>query len=226
MAMLAYCVTEAAGRLNVPGSCFASRQVSVIEHCGLQCLVAALASADTGAGLAAREEALAFHAVLQDVLRQRALIPFRFPTVFGDEDEVRDHLKKNGKKYRDGLMVVSNAVQMEVQISFLNSAADSKVPHDRDEKPSGTAYLQSRLVAQKRLEEQAIAIHEAVAPLIRDWRQRNSAQSVRTFALVDRDILSEFEQAITALKVPEKFKMRASGPWPATEFLESKAPKV
>lgn len=225
MAMLAYCVTEA-GPLEVSARGFAGRQITVIEHCGLQCPVAALASVETGAGLAAREEALAFHAALQEILRQRALVPFRFPTVFGDEGEVRDHLQENEKKYRDALTRVSNAVQMEVQISWLKSDAETKMQHERDKKPSGTEYLQSRLVAQKSLEEQAVAIHDAVAPLIKDWRERISAQSVRTFALVGTEALSEFEQALAALKVPEKFKIKASGPWPATEFLESETPKV
>ncbi|MEY2412784.1 MAG: hypothetical protein QOD84_1390 [Acidobacteriaceae bacterium] len=223
--MLAYCVTEA-GPLEILAKGFAGRQITVIEHCGLQCPVATLASVEVGAGLAAREEVLAFHAALQGILRQRALIPFRFPTVFGAGGEVCDHLKENERKYHDALARVRNAVQMEVQISFLSSDADSKLHREGDEKRSGTAYLQSRLISQKSLEEQAVAIHDAVAPLVKDWRERISAQSVRAFALVDTEVLSEFEQALAALKVPEKFAIKASGPWPATEFLESKAPKA
>jgi hypothetical protein len=225
MAMLAYCVTEA-GPLEILPKGFAGREITVIEHSALQCPVATLASVEVGAGLAAREEALAFHAALQGILRQRALIPFRFPTVFGAEGEVRDHLKENEKKYHDALARVRNAVQMEVQISFLSPDADSKLRRERDEKRSGTAYLQSRLIAQKSLEEQAVAIHDAVAPLVKDWRERISAQSVRAFALVGTEVLSEFERALADLKVPEKFKIKASGPWPATEFIESKAPKA
>jgi hypothetical protein len=55
---------------------------------------------------------------------------------------------------------------------------------------------------------------------LQDWRQRPSKDGVRVFALIDRNQVTNFRSMMRNTPVPLNFSVRASGPWPVSEFIE------
>ncbi|PYX36233.1 MAG: hypothetical protein DMG75_11265 [Acidobacteria bacterium] len=85
MPVLAYCVTTAEVALKVAQTGVAGMTVESVDESGLRCFVSRRESELPMSSLATREEALAFHSVLQELFRQTTIIPFRFPTLLADE---------------------------------------------------------------------------------------------------------------------------------------------
>lgn len=227
MPVLAYCITEAAESIQILQKGVAGKQLNSILHRGLNSLVAYLEKGEAGPNLAAREEALAFHGVLQEILGQATVIPFRFPTFFEDQTSVRLHLEENNEQYHEALSRLHNKIQMEVHITLRDEIEKVLEPGTQIEGKahlSGAQYLRSRQQAQQQLVGAADKIREAVKVHIKDWRLRSSAREVRAFALVERESLREFRRALAEATIGAEFEARASGPWPATEFLEIALP--
>ncbi|GAC1436882.1 MAG: hypothetical protein NVS1B11_21290 [Terriglobales bacterium] len=224
MPVLAYCITEAAEPIQILQNGVAGRQINSILHRGLKCSVAHLEEREAGPNLASREEALAFHRVLQEILGQTTVIPFRFPTFFENQNAVSSHLNDNNEQYHEALSRLHGKIQMEVHITLRDATGARQVPLDGQAQLSGTEYLRARQQAQQKLVRSADKIREAVEVHMKDWRLRSSAREIRAFALVERKSLEEFRRALARATIGAEFEARASGPWPATEFLEMALP--
>jgi gas vesicle protein GvpL/GvpF len=211
MPVLAYCITESAIPIEVPGVGVGGMAVETLEHSGLRCFVSRSSSSDTMLGPPAREAALAFHRVLQEIFRQGAIIPFRFPTVLADEAEMARHLHEHAAEYHEALGRLRDLVQMEIHLG-LGSSKQSL----RD---TGTEYLRSRQAQQSVLESTAGQFQQAGKSWISGWRQQASPHHIRCYALVSRGSVAEFERALVTVQVPSSVSARVSGPWPATEFV-------
>ena len=115
MPVLAYCVTTAEVALKVAQTGVAGMTVESVDESGLRCFVSRRESELPMSSLATREEALAFHSVLQELFRQTTIIPFRFPTLLADE-ALSAHLREHAGQYRDTLARLKNMVQMEIHL--------------------------------------------------------------------------------------------------------------
>ncbi|PYX60442.1 MAG: hypothetical protein DMG73_06255 [Acidobacteria bacterium] len=213
MPVLAYCVTTAEVALKVAQTGVAGMTVESVDESGLRCFVSRRESELPMSSLATREEALAFHSVLQELFRQTTIIPFRFPTLLADE-ALSAHLREHAGQYRDTLARLKNMVQMEIHLGF--GVAES--PESLN--VSGTQYLRRRQGQRRELEELAERFREAGA--IRSWRKRDSARGVRCFALVQREGIADFQRQAAGVTVGSEIGVRVTGPWPPTEFLKEK----
>ena len=187
--------------------------VESVEDSGLRCFVSRSPSSDTMLGPPAREAALAFHRVLQEIFRQTAILPFRFPTLLSDETELTGHLNQNAAKYHEALGRLRDVVQMEIRL-MMESPGQST-----PDKQTGTEYLKARQAKQVALEELAGRFQETGRSWIHGWRQQVSAHHIRCYVLVNRSAIAEFESALVSVEVPAGVSARISGPWPATEFV-------
>ncbi len=159
-----------------------------------------------------RSQALEFHAVIRDIFRQVAVVPFRFPTLLESEEELKQHLRAQQGKYREFLERTRGLVQMEARLAMAERAA----------KPgSGREYLVRRQQAARALEAEAARIADAVHGLVQEWKKRSQGEGLRCYALVPRSAIEEFRRRVGKLSGPGHVKMTVSGPWPATEFLDA-----
>src|SRR5438445_759612 len=147
MPALAYCITESEGPLEVPLTGVGGMAVESLEQSGLRCFVSRNPSSDPMLGPPAREAALAFHRVLQEIFRQTAIIPFRFPTVLSDEAELSGHLNEHAAKYHEALGRLHDMVQMEIHLAWEGSQQSAP------DKPTGAEYLKARQAEQAGLEK-------------------------------------------------------------------------
>jgi hypothetical protein len=155
--------------------------------------------------------ALEFHRVLSEIFKFTAVIPFRFPTIFDDEGQLIERLRERASEYTALLDKFGELVQMEIRIT----SPDLKKPAQ-----SGTQYLKVRQTATAMIEKFATELRAALSGLLQDWRQRPSKDGVRVFALMDRNQVTNFRTMMRNTPVPSELSVRASGPWPVSEFIE------
>ena len=85
---------------------------------------------------------------------------------------------------------------------------------------SGTEYLLERQRRQRALADFGAELGTAVVSVVGEWRQRSIKSGLRCFALVERNRIPEFKERMRSISVPAGLKVRVSGPWPVTEFLD------
>ncbi len=214
MPVLAYCITEPGIEIDAAPKGVAGAQVESFTDSGLRCFVSALDKPEALTGQPARQVAMEFYRVLQEIFRQATVIPFRFPTVVTANSELQAHLDEHAEEYKNALERLREMVQMEIRITERESSSANEPV------TSGKEYLSSRRDRARELEAAANKFRQAGETWIREWRQRTTQQGIRCFALVHRDFQQDFAERARGEPIPAVFATRVSGPWPATEFIK------
>jgi Gas vesicle synthesis protein GvpL/GvpF len=213
MALLLYCVADRSASyptmIGVSGS-----PVVRLEHSEVTLFYSEEADSNRWLRAPLKKSAEEFHGVQQELFRTAAIIPFRFPTILGDQEKLREHLHQRSAEYKSLLCRFRTSVQMDIMVT------DSMPPADR---PSGAQYLRDRQIRHRRLEQFAADIRQRANGVVEDWRQRSLANGLRCFALVERERVPHFNETMKTVVVPAGLKARISGPWPMAEFLEFSA---
>lgn len=214
MPLLAYCVVEAAAALDPPPAGVGGSALEELLETGLRCFFARFPSTEHFSRLPAVEAALAFHHVLHALFQQAALISFRYPTLLEDEQALRQELRRRAAAYQEALSRLRHMVQMEVHIGESQSQPAEKPA-------SGREYLLQRQAGAAGCAAAVEQIRAAAGSNVVEWRQRPVGQGMRCYALLPRQAVPAFQQAVLALcrSFPQT---RLSGPWPPAEFLDLK----
>ncbi|HEY6937490.1 MAG TPA: GvpL/GvpF family gas vesicle protein [Terriglobales bacterium] len=215
MPLLAYCIMEASATIEMPASGVAAAKVEELQEFGLRCCFSRLESRKHLSRIPAVESAYGFHQVLQALFRQAAIIPFRFPTLLENVDELRQHLREHAPQYIEALSRLRHMAQMEIHIGANQAAEKASQP------ASGREYLQQRQARAAELKATVERFNQATRSWVVEWRERQTDGGMRCYALLPRDAVANFQQAAQALSqsLPGT---RLSGPWPPAEFLELK----
>ena len=215
MSILVYCITDEGTSSDV-GAGVAALPVLHCRHAGLDALFSRNTSAESWTGASLKQSAREFHNVLHRVFAARAIVPFRFPTLMQDEDELAAHLRDNAAEYSGQLKRFEKLVQMDISI------ASSEPISSNASQISGAEYLRGREKQADELQAMAKQVEQLASETARSWRDRRGSNSLRLFALVHRDSVDGFRERLKKLSVPQNLEVRVSGPWPVTEFLELK----
>jgi hypothetical protein len=155
--------------------------------------------------------ALEFHRVLSEIFKSTAIIPFRFPTIFDNEEQFSERLQERASDYNALLDKFRELMQMEIRVTNPNLKGPSE---------SGTQYLKQRQTATAMIDNVMAELRATLSALLRDWRQRPSRDGIRAFALIDRNHVADFRNKMRSTPVPRELSVRVSGPWPVSEFIE------
>jgi len=215
MAVLAYCITETQPEITVPQGGVRGAAIEIVRVPDLQCFISQFDPQDVVGKAPLQEAALDFNRVLQDLLRQTAIIPFRFPTILTDETALSQFLTEHQEEYRQTLHRLRNCVQMEIQLKMQTSTQ----PQATSPK-SGAEYLRGRQAQHQYIESIVARFREAAQHLAKDWRHHETVAGIRCFALVDRSDVQAFLRQMKGVSVPTESEPRVTGPWPASEFLK------
>jgi Gas vesicle synthesis protein GvpL/GvpF len=209
MPLLAYCIAEAGSNIEVPPRGVQGASLRTLVDSGLNCF---LSDYDASARHAnyIRETALDFNRVLQDLLNQVAIIPFRFPTLLNDESEIRNFLQQHAAEYRDVLDRLRDVAQIEVNLTVKNP---------RQSEGSGKEYLLSRQHSNQRLADAADQVRQQLGTHIQGWHEHQRSNATRCYMLVSRRDLGNAFEKLRELKMPPELQARVTGPWPPTEFI-------
>jgi hypothetical protein len=213
--VLPYCIILAEGEVTVPASGVGGSQIEALLECGLRCFYSVLSDLPLASAAALKNGALRFDGVVRGVLQQTAVIPFRFPTLLVNGDELRKFMADKAAEYIPALNRLAGVVQLELRIERASLAPTAM--------NSGKVYLESRAAEIRTVSEQAGQARAAAGDLVREWRTRDIPRGLRCYALVARDRASEFLERMRSLSTPEDVTIAVSGPWPATEFFDGTA---
>lgn len=207
--LLAYCIVLEEGPTVYPSEGVLDSKIVPVAESGLIALCAELERSSISATNFQRS-ALEFHRVVQAMLVEKAVVPFRFPTWLS-ADEMRAHLRQASAQYRDFLLRHADHLQMEVRVSkrAVNSPAVT----------SGAEHLRAKAAQLRAVMDQADEIKNLVSEEVIEWRQRETVDGVCLYALIARKSVEQFRETLNRSAV------RASGPWPATEFLDQPSEK-
>jgi Gas vesicle synthesis protein GvpL/GvpF len=171
---------------------------------------------DAAQSLPMPQSAVEFHTVLQALLQDFDVVPFRFETWMAAE-ALTSHLEQNAELYRAALETIAGCVQMEVLISRAAQTAAASAP-------SGREYLQQKAKREQAARIAAEVTRENLDPYAQDWKQQTTSDGYRLSALVRRAELHGFKDHAQKLNAPGAL-LRVTGPWPASAFI-SVAPQV
>jgi Gas vesicle synthesis protein GvpL/GvpF len=150
------------------------------------------------------------HAVVSDIFSRCPVLPFRYPTIVTDENEIAKLASERGDAFRGFLERVRGKVQMDVRITLNAADSGSSVPE------SGRAYLEGKAQRQASLSAAAETCRQASDSA--DWRIQQQGENIRCQALVSRVEVVSFLDRMRALELPDGVKAVVSGPWPPAGF--------
>jgi hypothetical protein len=162
------------------------------------------------------EEALWQHErVVQELMRDRAVLPLRFGSLLASEHALRSLLRTREDEFCDALDFVRDRVEVSVR-------ARLDVPDSATTPRSGRAYLAAKLERRRVAEQLASTLHSELAPFARASTFRAIERPDPELAaayLVDRERLDEFMLRAREFDArrPEA-GLACTGPWPPFSF--------
>jgi hypothetical protein len=213
MSLLLYCVAKPSALQDESQPGVAGTPVSCIECSNLAAFVSRSDHREIWLQAPLSTSALEFHRVLTGLFKSAAIIPFRFPTILENDQELAELLNQQSSAYNTLLSKFENWTQMEARVSYSNPGRPAPTG-------SGTEYLLERQRRQRMLADFGSELGTAVFSVAGEWRQRTMKSGLRCFALVERNRVAEFKERMRSISVPARLKVRVSGPWPVTEFLD------
>ena len=216
---LAYCVLLRRPEISLPSKGVMSVEVQVMKERDLSLLWSEVAWPFNPGQM--QKNAVEFHNVVQHILRQTALIPFRLLSVFPGKNELAAFVTEHAAEFTADLARLSGFVQMECVVY----PAPGRGPMHMD---SGAEYLRERAGMLRMIGQHITDLKERLRDLAHDFRVRETKSGTRLFVLADRGKEGEFRSLVERVRLPEKLSRRMSGPWPAAEFLSDslKAPQI
>jgi hypothetical protein len=209
--LLAYCIAVAEAKIEAPSRGVQGKSIRTVSESGLISFVSEYSAAEDRNQI--RSTALEFNRVLQNLLQQAAIVPFRFPTMVADESEMCSFLREHAAGYLENLQRLREAVQMEVNLTVAEPPKTAQV--------SGSEYLRARQARHRKLTAAAESIRKALAQWMKDWHEHESSGGTRCYILVSRHAVQSVLQRLQGMKIPDDLRARVTGPWPATEFWEN-----
>jgi molybdopterin converting factor small subunit len=206
--ILPYCIV-ADPQVSAPASGVRQAAVEEIAHQDLRCFYSNFAQQPEAF---TKEDALEFYATVEAFFDRVAVIPFRFPMLLESTEKLHEYLEEKSEAYASALHKLRDLVQMELRVTAATSTPASK--------PSGKQYMTTRLAQKQALNAVAVAARSVLEELSSDWRQRETREGLRCYALVARARIREFQERAQALAPGDEVRILVSGPWPATEFIE------
>lgn len=203
--LLLYCMAEADAGADVPPRGVRGAGVEAVTRGGIACYFSRYEQFPGGSADELKQDALDFHWTVNHVFQQRAVIPFRFPTLVAEMAALESFLGQHAAQYVADLERLRGLVQMEVRLP--PPAADAAAA---SASPSGTAYMKAKFDAAQKAAELENQLKTAAPG--REWKQRGR----RFFALIPRGEETQFRERVAAFG---DASLRVSGPWPPSEFV-------
>ncbi len=215
MRLLPYCITETEPQIEIPLAGVQGMPIETMVDSGLRCLVSRYSDTATLIEQPLQETAMVFHRVLQEIFRQVAIVPFRFPTVIADEGELSAFLRDHCEEYARALPRLRDKVQVEIRVNYQRAPQSPAATGQ-----SGLAYMHRQRTQLRILESGVSAMRAAGEPWIESWRERQVLGGVRCYVLVQRPAMQAFMEHVSSVELAPELSARVTGPWPATEFLK------
>jgi hypothetical protein len=210
MPLLPYCIVSSESQVKPPDAGVRGGELLSLEESGLTCFYSEVEGPPKTSD-EVRADALTFQETVQAIFAQATVIPFRFVTLLGSEEELHDFLEDHSEQYSEALGRLEGMEQYEMRMKQL--------PAPAEDEEAGAEYLKQKVAANSAALSVSEALRSAAGELVRGWHFRDSGETVRCYALIQREAQQAFKKAISSAKIPGEVRVVLSGPWPPSEFV-------
>jgi len=235
MAWYAYCISErqafpvlANHRKPIPveslhGVC--GNQIFVYPACALAVLVSEHNPAETF-----NQQSGVDHArVIADCFQHSTVLPFRFGTVFSDDESLRRSIRANQHQFLSNIDKLRGKTEMHLKILVDDCSARAPEKHLPAEGLSREYFSSLRESAGRQRERQTRAravsfqMHRLFEPLDEEVSCRltdNGKMMLDVAHLIDRKSVERYLSKFSATSATmREYQMQLSGPWPPYHFV-------
>ena len=167
--------------------------------------------------------------VIADCFRHSTVLPFRFGTVFHDDETLRKSIRSNQRQFLGNIDKLRGKTEMHLKI-FVDDCCGREIEKHLASESVGRAYLSNlRENASRARERQTRAravsfqMHRLFQPLDEEvsCRLMESGKMLLDIAhLIDRKSVERYQNKFTTTSaVVRECQMQLSGPWPPYHFV-------
>jgi hypothetical protein len=167
--------------------------------------------------------------VIADCFQHSTVLPFRFGTVFNDDEALRKSIRSNQRQFLNNIDKLRGKTEMHLKI-FVDDCCGKEVERAQPVERVGRGYLSNlRENASRARERQTRAravsfqMHRLFMPLDEDvsCRLTESGKIVLDIAhLIDRKCVERYQNKFaTTSTMMRECHMQISGPWPPYHFV-------
>ncbi len=223
--------TEGAGIYSIPYRDVGIAASDIIDECLFSSAVK-----DIGAG-PAKDRALTHEKVIESLMENFTVLPFRCFTVFNGKEDVLSMAEKYYSGFKDNLERLYNKLEFGIKVIWPGDIIRERIMRSRG-KNNGLTSISSpvknfvkekleRYNIDKEFEEEADRCIEAVDDLFSRFYVEKKLERLKTnklllsaFYLVDKEKEDDFKRLFEELKnSPGDLKYLFSGPWPPYNFI-------
>ena len=167
------------------------------------------------------EELVRYEETVEVVMQRHTILPMRFGSIAGDENEVRELLRTRAREFHSALARLEGSVEFGVQASAAaQDAADVGAG-------AGASYMLARMAEHQCRQELRAWLEDELEPVTREGVYRvtpiTGPYSISAAYLVDREREEEFQRLLAELSATPDRHLSWSGPWPPYTFVEGLA---
>jgi hypothetical protein len=167
--------------------------------------------------------------VIADCFQHSTVLPFRFGTVFNDDEALRKSIRSNQRQFLSNIEKLRGKTEMHLKI-FVDDCCAKEISKHLPAEGVGREYLTSlreNAVRQRERQTRARAVsfqmHRLFAPLDEEvsCRLTESGKMVLDIAhLIDRKCVERYQNKFASTSAAMRdCQMQVSGPWPPYHFV-------
>jgi Gas vesicle synthesis protein GvpL/GvpF len=167
--------------------------------------------------------------VIADCFRHSTVLPFRFGTVFSDDESLRKSIRSNQRQFLTNIEKLRGKTEMHIKI-FVDDCCTKDLEHRSSAETVGREYLTNlRETAARQRERQTRAravsfqMHRLFMPLDEEISCRlmdNGKMLLDIAHLIDRKCVERYHNKFsTTSALMRECHMQLSGPWPPYHFV-------
>lgn len=167
--------------------------------------------------------------VIADCFHRSTVLPFRFGTVFQDDEGLRKSIRSNQRQFQTNLERLQGRTEMHLKVVVEDCCRELGAPQTSE--GVGRAYLTNlRETATRQRERQTRAravsfqLHRLFSPLDEEISCRltdNGKMLLDIAHLIDRKCVERYHNKYSAAtQMMKECQMQLSGPWPPYHFVQ------
>ncbi len=166
--------------------------------------------------------------VIAECFHKSTVLPFRFGTVFQDDESLRKSIRSNQRQFQSNLERLLGKTEMHLKVTVEDCCRELGVAPSSE--TVGKGYLSNlRETASRQRERQtraravAFQLHRMFAPLDEEITCRvleNGKMLLDIAHLIDRRCVERYQNKFTAtVQMMKECQLQLSGPWPPYHFV-------
>ena len=216
MPILPYCIVSDGVPVPEIVTGVAEARIERLQVGALACLYSEVAELPKDPG-EVMQAAMRFQSVVQQVFGAGTVIPFRFPHLLENLEDLREFMARGYDTYTGALQRLSGMTQVEVKLTRKPQSPSAGEP------TSGTEYLKARQAEFGAMQDTIAEFVEAGRAHAVEWRTRESPEAIRCYALVPHAGVADLKKSLSTVRPKPSIRAVVSGPWPPGEFVERSA---